>query len=143
MGEDFHDIALRFGSAAQVGSLYLFALQEDGASTGQDDVSGLQHITSISTLERFSGVLLDEQDGAPFTLEIHNSAEDFIHQQRRQTEGRLIQHQELGARHEGPANGQHLLLATAERGAKLLTTLTEDGKLVEDHRHILPNASLI
>ena len=89
-------------------------------------------------MQGLAGILLHEQDGALFTLKIHNGAKNFLHQHWSQTERRLIQHKQLRAGHQSPTNGQHLLFTTAERGAKLLAAVTQDGELVEDDLHIVP-----
>ena len=45
--------------------------------------------------------------------------------------GRLVEHQHLRIRHERPADGEHLLLATAQRAGVLLAALGEPWEQVE------------
>ena len=67
------------------------------------------------------GVLFHEQDGqALLTVDFDNFLENRFNQERGEAEGRLVEHQELGLRHERAANGQHLLLAAAQGAGNLL-----------------------
>ena len=49
-----------------------------------------------------------------------------------QPHGRLVQHQEAGAGHEGPADGQDLLLAAGKGARGLVGPLLEDGEALPD-----------
>src|SRR5690606_14003338 len=46
--------------------------------------------------------------------------------------GGLVEKQDLGAVHEGAADGQHLLFAARKERAVLMLALLEDGELIED-----------
>ena len=57
------------------------------------------------------GVLLHQEDGHPAPGQLLDDVEDLVGDQRRQPQGRLIQEQQPGLGHQGPAHGHHLLLA--------------------------------
>ena len=54
-----------------------------------------------------------------------------------QTQGRLVQHEQPGARHESPSDGAHLLLAAGQRAGELDTTLAQHG---EERVHVVQRA---
>ena len=66
-----------------------------GAELG--DGSGLQYISKVRHLQRHVGVLLDEQDGDAFLVNGADDVKDSLHHQRRQTQRRLIHHEDLGS----------------------------------------------
>ncbi len=61
-------------------------------------------------------------------VEVADSGEDLAHDQRRKAKGGLVEEQEARPRHEGPCDGQHLLLAARKRAAALALALLENGK---------------
>jgi hypothetical protein len=69
-------------------------------------------------------ILLHHQQREPLAPQGAEAGEDLLDHQWGQAEGRLVQHQCAGARHEGAPDRQHLLLPAAERagqcGAALL-----------------------
>src|SRR6266851_2526752 len=115
----------------EVGGLDLVALEQRLARAAQHDGAGFEHVPAVGALQRLAGVLLHEQDRALLALELRDDPKDLAHEQGRQPERRLVEHQELRAGHQRPADGQHLLLAPAERRPELLAALAQDGKLVE------------
>ncbi len=58
--------------------------------------------------------------------------EDVPGQKRRKAQGGLVEHEKLGAAHERPADGEHLLLAAAEIARLLMRPLLEDGEMAVD-----------
>ena len=74
------------------------------------------------------GVLLHQQDGNPAPAELLDNVEDFVGDQRRQPQGRLIQEQKPGLGHQGPAHGHHLLLPAGEGVGPLAGPLPEFGE---------------
>ena len=64
----------------------------------------------------------------PRLVESADDVEDLPDQQRRQAQGGLIQEQQPGPGHQGPAQGQHLLLAAAQGAGRLLPALRQAGK---------------
>jgi hypothetical protein len=70
-------------------------------------------------------VLLHQEDRVPLVAELADDPEQLPHQQGRQAQGRFVQEQDLGPRHEGPAEGQHLLLAPGQGGRHLTAALPQ------------------
>ena len=62
--------------------------------------------------------------------------EDLVDEDRRQAHRRLVHEQDLGVGHQGPAHGQHLLLAAAEGAGDLALALLE----AREHREGLLDA---
>jgi hypothetical protein len=48
-----------------------------------------------------------------------DDAEDLLHHQRRQAQAGLVEHQQLGLRHQRAAHRQHLALAARQRAGQL------------------------
>src|SRR5262249_34416540 len=118
------------GAPAQIGRPHLATLEEGLSGAAQGDGTRLEHVGAIGALQGLARVLLDEQNRAPLSLEVRDDAKNLPDQQRREAEGRLVEHQELRACHQSPANGEHLLLAAAQRGAELSPAIAQDGELV-------------
>src|SRR5262245_9532986 len=76
--------------------------------------------------------LLDEDDGEAFLLETTNRVTDLLHDDRRQTFGRLVEQQQARAGAQDAPDGQHLLLAAGELGALARETLAQVGEQLED-----------
>ena len=58
------------------------------------------------------GVLLDQQHADAFvTVDGAQDSEDFLHDERRETERWLVEQQELRPQHQSARDRQHLLLA--------------------------------
>ncbi len=58
-----------------------------------------------------------------------------VHDRRRQSHRRFVEHQHAGLGHEGAADGEHLLLAAAHQARDLAAPFLEPGKKVVDTRH--------
>ena len=78
--------------------------------------------------ERRAGVLLDQQDRAALRRKRLDHAENLGHDQRRQTEARLVQHQQAGLGHQRPAHGEHLPLTAAQCPGVLRPAFMQAGK---------------
>ena len=65
---------------------------------------------------------------------------DFLDHDRRKPKRWLVEQQKSGLRHHRPAEGQHLLLAAAERAGQLPAALGKPRKQLEDAvaRLVLP-----
>jgi hypothetical protein len=70
-------------------------------------------------LEREVGVLLDEQHRRALTVDGDDGVEDLLDETRGQSHRGLVEDEERRARHEGPADRQHLLLPAAQRTREL------------------------
>ena len=68
-------------------------------------------------------VLLHQQDRHALGVDAADDGEGVLHQDRRQPEARLVEHQEPRLRHQRAADHQHLLLAAGERAGRLRRAL--------------------
>ena len=74
------------------------------------------------------GVLLHEYHGQALLPQALDGGEDLPDHERRQAKGGLVEQKKLGARHEGAADGQHLLLPPGERSGGGPSALGQDRK---------------
>src|SRR5512137_1376000 len=75
-----------------------------------------------STMGNFQGlmnILLDQQNRNLLLIESLDEFEDQLHNKRSQSERRFIQHEKFWSRHQGPSNGNHLLLSPAHPPSQL------------------------
>ena len=63
----------------------------------KDHRPGFQNISMACDPQRFSRVLLDQQDGRPALFDPHQGVHDVHDDHRGKPKGKLIQHEELGA----------------------------------------------
>jgi len=77
-------------------------------------------------VERQCRVLLDDQHSdATLAIEPAQVLEQLLDDERRQTEGRLVEQHQARPQHQRAADRQHLLLATAQRPGHLRAPLLE------------------
>ena len=76
-------------------------------------------------------------------MELLDDGKNLLHQQRRQAHGGLIHQHNAGIGHQGPAGGQHLLLAAGEGARQLLPALLQPGEVGIDLFQILVDFMLI
>src|ERR1019366_1376144 len=63
---------------------------------------------------------------------LHNDLEDRLDDLGRESQRGLVQQEKPGLGHHGASNSEHLLFATRERPAHLLSTISENWKQRED-----------
>ena len=78
-------------------------------------------------------VLLHQEDGGPHVADFVHHVEDLLNNQRRQTQRGLVQQQQTGLAHHGPAHGKHLLLAAGQSARHLSLAVQQLGKQLK-HR---------
>ena len=88
----------------------------------------------MADFEALHDVLLDQQDRNAVGIDAPNQREQFLDQQRRQAERRLVENHQLGFGHQAAADGEHLLLAARQRAGALRTALAQAR---EDRKHAL------
>src|SRR5678815_1745971 len=88
--------------------------REIGGPALHHDAAHLQQIRAVHDLEHLAHVLLHDQDGIALLAHAADQVEEPEHHDRCQAHGRLVEQDELGARHEGAAQREHLLLAARE-----------------------------
>src|SRR5688500_9847545 len=111
--------------------------KEIAAGAGHDHAAGLEHIRAIGDAQRLVYVLLDEQGGDALPGNVLNGLKDVLHEQWRQSERRLVEHEQAGIGHQAAADGEHLLLAARKRSAELLLALFEPREDAESTLDIL------
>ena len=78
-------ITLRFQSGTKVRFLDLGVVAEAGRVVSQNYPPGLEHIAAGGGVERVIGVLLDQQDRDPGSVDLANGLLDPLYQDRRDT----------------------------------------------------------
>ncbi len=71
----------------------LFVLGELGRGTRPHHLAVVEHIGAIGDLNRGADILLHQQHGDALLAGRHHHAEDFLHDQRRETLAWLVQQQ--------------------------------------------------
>ena len=105
---------------AQVRAAHLRIVAQGGGLILQDDATGLEHVAVVRDFEREVGVLFDEQDGdAVLAVDLDDLFENRFHEQRRDAERRLVEHEEFRLAHQRAADGEHLLFAAGQRAGDL------------------------
>src|SRR5882672_5411638 len=102
------------------------------AGAAHDDAPVLQHIGAARDLEREGDVLLDQEDGEAALVQDADGMQYLLHDQRREAERGLVEHDQLGVAHQAAADGEHLLLAAGERAGELVAALAEAREHGED-----------
>ena len=100
------------------------SVRDDAFVTGAGSIpwpeapaSAFEHICPVRDLQGLLRVLLDEQDRRALLVDFGDRREDRVDQELREAHRRLVEEQQLRARHERSAHGEHLLLAAGERAA--------------------------
>ena len=91
----------------------------------------LHEVDALARLQRQRHVLLDQQDGHALAMQHVDDLLDLADHARHQALGRLVEQDDLGLQHHGPADGEHLLLAARQRAAGLVAPLGQERKVVE------------
>ena len=77
-------------------------------------------------------VLLDHEHGESLFVQLAQGLEDPLDRQGSQAHGGLVEQQQGGPAHQGPADGQHLLLPAGERLRPSAPALAEEGEQLVD-----------
>src|SRR2546427_13205493 len=76
-------------------------------------LADLEHVGALRRVERDAGVLLDDEHGkAVAVVELADDPEDLAHDQGREPQRGLVEHQQSRARHDRAREGKHLLLTS-------------------------------
>src|SRR5439155_11898645 len=95
-------------SQSQIRLLDVVIGQEVGALALPDNAARLQHIGAVGQLQGPVNLLLHQEDGEALRLQRSDLVVELVNDQGCQSEGWLVQHEELRVRHQRPAYGQHL-----------------------------------
>src|SRR5437868_146297 len=97
-------------SHPQVGATNLVVALELRGGSLRGDAAGLEDVAALRDLERQVRVLLDDQHGdRQITVQLTELLEQTLRDERRQPHRRLIEQQQLRARHQRARDGKHLL----------------------------------
>ena len=110
-------------------------MQQGLRRSAQGDRAHLQHIGAVGHLQGGAGVLLYQQHRHAEIAQRSDHLQDLAHDQRRQAQRRLVEHQQARLGHEGAANRQHLPLAARERERHLRAALLQARKDGKDFLH--------
>ena len=86
----------------------------------------------IGDLQRLTRVLLDHQDGDAGLGDLQDLVEQLIHHDRRDPGCRLVQHQQIRARHQRASDGHLLALPAGQLARWLVAFLGQDREQAED-----------
>ncbi len=100
---------------AYVGLAHVFVCEQFLARPTQDDAPGLHDVGLVADLQGHVDVLLDQENGGALLVERDDQLEDRPRQNGAEPQGGFIDQHELRVRHDGPPDGQHLLLAAAQK----------------------------
>ena len=85
----------------------------------------------MSETQREVSVLFDQQDRRALRIDLAQDGEDRLYHQRREAERGLVEQQQARARHQRPADGEHLLFTAAQRRSGLAQAVGEYRKELE------------
>src|SRR6185369_6545825 len=125
-------------AAFEVGSTDIFAAQQLAAGSRDGDASVDHHMRAVSEPQRVESILLDQENRQALgAVELADRRKDLANDQRGKPERRLVEQQKPRPGHEGPRNGQHLLLAARQRATALALPCLEYGEHREDALAVL------
>ena len=112
-----------------------------GAGVFHNDTAVLQHIAVIRCIERHVGVLLDQQNsGAALAVDAHHDLENFLSQLGAQAQTWLVEQDQVWVRHQGPRDGQHLLLSARQQASILRCSFFQNGEVAIHRLHVTRHA---
>src|SRR4029079_1694772 len=113
-------------------------LEQFAANSAERDLAIDHDISAMRELERMECILLDQEYGqvvAP--VQFPNGRENLVNQEGCEPERRLVENEQAWATHQRAADRQHLLLATRQRAAALVQTLSQAWEQLEYARQVL------
>src|SRR5690606_11898797 len=121
---------LRAHCPAQENGLDIRGATEPPGLARQGDAPGLQDIGPVADGQNRGCVLLHQHHRQAVITHAADDVEDVGHPQRRQAQQRLIQQRHPRPGHQGPPDGQHLLLPAGQRPGRLVALLVKDREQV-------------
>src|SRR5215218_5027848 len=123
---------LRGCSNVQISVLDGRVAAQRGARAGPDDAALLDDHVPVGEARQGVDVLVDDDDRLALALEALQAGPDLGPDERRQALRRLVEDEELRVRHQGPADGEHLLLAAGELRAEMMIALLQPREQLVD-----------
>ena len=96
------------------------------------ELARFEHVTVVRHLQRGARILLDQQNRHARRTQRRDDAEDLAHDQRRETQRRLVEQQQLRLAHQRPSHRQHLPLAAGQRARELVAPLGQARETLVD-----------
>src|SRR5262245_57935396 len=113
-------------SDPQVRAAYVVVVGELVGGTGDRDRPRLEDVAAAGDPERECGVLLDDQHREPVVaVEVAEHPEQFLRDDGREAERRLVEQHEARPAHERTRDGEHLLFAAAHAPRQLTAAVGE------------------
>ena len=120
-----------------------------GTGAVPGDVAQADERHRVGNLQHVSGLLLHQQQSHPPLLELDEQLQNLIHDERGQTQRRLVGNQHLGRMGQQWGQREDLLLATREVASQLVLALSQDGEPItaqlavvrvgQPELHVLPH----
>ena len=99
-----------------------------------------QHVAARGDAGRLLEILLGHEHGQTERgRELGDLIDHACDQDRRESDGRLVDQQDTRSCHQGASEGEHLLLAPAHRAGKLPATFLQTEKRLETEIHMVRN----
>src|SRR4051794_38408082 len=110
--------------------LNVLGMHQAVAAVVHDHPADFQNVTVVRGFKRDLGILLHQQDRhALFFVDAPDDREDFLHQNWREPERRLVQQQQCRPIHQCAADRQHLLFAAGELSGGLVDPFPQARKI--------------
>src|SRR5689334_13361727 len=119
-------------SKAEIRLAHPVVVQQLVPGAAHHDPAILEHVGALRDAQRHGDVLLDEQHGHAAPVEEADGVQHLLHDERREAERGLVEHDQLGRAHQAAADREHLLLAAGERAGELVAALGEAREHGED-----------
>src|SRR6186713_951536 len=100
----------------------------------EHDAAMAHDVDALGDPHRDRQLLLDKENRDTGLRDAGDEIADLLHDQRRETFGRLVDHDEIRIAHQRPAGREHLLLAARQHARRRIGTRGEIGEHVE---HVL------
>src|SRR5262249_39650197 len=117
-----------WAGVTEVGSAHQVGPQELRRRPARDQAAALEDMSVVGDRERLGDVLLDQEDGHVLVADAPDERHHLVDEPRRQTERRLVQHEQSRPPDQRTRERDHLLLAAAHRAGELAAALAQAGE---------------
>ena len=129
-------------ASPEIGAAHFGIAGELGGGPLQGDPARLEHVGAPRDGQRHRRVLLHQEDGHALPVDGLHGLEDLLDEHGGEAHGGLVEQEQPRARHEGAADGEHLLLAARQRARHLHPPLLEAREGGEDALHVLGDPAI-
>ncbi len=96
---------------SEVGFFHVGVIDQLGGVAFKAHSARFKDVSIMRHFEGTVGVLFNEKDRVTLTIQFDDDIKDCIDHNGGESQGGLVEKENLRVRHEAPANGKHLLLA--------------------------------